>query len=315
MLCACLMSHACLTACVARSTAYATRRRYLEGGLQAIATVAGGRRRRKVTDALCARLIELVEDNPQQYGWARSRWSSELLAEQLEQEGLGRLHASTVRRLLGQLDIVYRRPAPYITRTDPQKQEKLAAIEQLLADLPADEVAVFEDEVDINLLPKMGPQWTRKRVQPQVPTPGQNEKAYLAGALNAKTGAVHCVEGAHKDSALFFALLQALVAAYPEARRIHVIADNFIIHKSQRLAKLMRKAGLGDRINLVFLPTYSPKYNRIERLWKCLHDTVTRNHRCRNLAELMTAVRAFIVAASPFPGSAHALARLETQPA
>ena len=55
-----------------------------------------------------------------------------------------------------------------------------------MEDLPEDEVAVYEDEVDIHLNPKIGLDWMVTGQQKEVLTPGQNEKRYLAGALNAK---------------------------------------------------------------------------------------------------------------------------------
>jgi transposase len=43
-----------------------------------------------------------------------------------------------------------------------------------------------------------------------------------------------------------------------------------------------------------FLPPYCPDHNRIERVWKDLHDNVTRNHTCRTMSELMTEVHAYL---------------------
>ena len=48
--------------------------------------------------------------------------------------------------------------------------------------LPRDEVAVYVDEVDIHLNPKIGPDWMLCGQQKTVLTPGKNEKRYLAGA-------------------------------------------------------------------------------------------------------------------------------------
>jgi transposase len=47
---------------------------------------------------------------------------------------------------------------------------------------------------------------------------------------------------------------------------------------------------------LHFLPPYCPDYNRIERIWKDLHDNVTRNHTCRSMRELLREVIAYLVA-------------------
>lgn len=39
---------------------------------------------------------------------------------------------------------------------------------------------------------------------------------------------------------------------------------------------------------------YCPNDNKIERLWKALHDNVTRNHRCPTLEALMDEVEAWL---------------------
>jgi transposase len=49
-----------------------------------------------------------------------------------------------------------------------------------------------------------------------------------------------------------------------------------------------------DRVQLHFLPPYCPDHNRIERIWKDLHDNVTRNHTCRSLKQLMQEVRTYL---------------------
>ena len=47
-----------------------------------------------------------------------------------------------------------------------------------------DEIAVFQDEVDVNTNPKIGCMWMRRGEQAEVETPGNNQKRYLAGSLN-----------------------------------------------------------------------------------------------------------------------------------
>jgi transposase len=87
-------------------------------------------------------------------------------------------------------------------------------------------------------------------------------------------------------------LLWQLLKAYPRARCIHVVLDNFKIHSSVRTRLAL--ASVGSRIQLHFLPPYCPDHNRIERAWKDLHDNVTRNHCCQTMKELMTAVYAYL---------------------
>src|SRR5262249_39458195 len=126
----------------------------------------------------------------------------------------------------------------------------------------------------------------------EVRTPGQNVKRYLAGALDVRTGLLTWVEGDRKTSALFIALLIKLHASHPKAAVIHVVLDNYRIHDSKITQAALR--GFGGRIRLHFLPPYSPKENRIERVWEDLHANVTRNHTCRTIEALMAEVREYL---------------------
>lgn len=50
---------------------------------------------------------------------------------------------------------------------------------------------------------------------------------------------------------------------------------------------------------------YYPWIDRIERLWKAMHDTVTRNHRRSTLIALCQDVKRFFEVVQPFPGAGH----------
>jgi putative transposase len=56
----------------------------------------------------------------------------------------------------------------------------------------------------------------------------------------------------------------------------------------------------GHRIVLHFLPTYAPETNPIERVWWHLHEEITRNHRCRDMQELLDLVFVWLENRSPF---------------
>jgi transposase len=170
----------------------------------------------------------------------------------------------------------------------------LAEVRGVLAALPAGHVAVYLDEVDVHLNPKIGLDWMNRGTQKEVPTPGRNEKRYLCGALDARTGLLTWVRAERKDSLLFAAMLRKLAAeAYPDAAAIHVVLDNFGIHTSRISQAAV--AELGGRVVLHFLPPYCPQHNRIERVWLDLHANVTRNHRCAGMDELMREVVRYLM--------------------
>ncbi|APW60539.1 hypothetical protein [Paludisphaera borealis] len=94
---------------------------------------------------------------------------------------------------------------------DPvERQGKLAELRSLLATLPKDETAVFQDGVDVNTNPKIGSMWMRRGQQAEVEPPGNNEKRYLAGSIHWRSGRVFLIEGRPKqkrDETLFLAHL------------------------------------------------------------------------------------------------------------
>lgn len=172
-----------------------------------------------------------------------------------------------------------------------RKSRHARRIRRLITQLPADEVAFYADEVDIHLNPKLGADWMLPGQQKVVLTPGQNVKRYLAGALEVCRGRVQWVTAAHKRSGLFIDLLRQLDRAYPTARRIHVIVDNYSIHASRQTQLALASL---PRLRLHFLPPYCPDLNPIERVWLDLHAEVTRNHRCATIDELMREVHDYL---------------------
>jgi hypothetical protein len=107
--------------------------------------------------------------------------------------------------------------------------------------------------VGIHLNPKIGRDWMLRGHQRRIVTPGKNEKFYLAGAraLDVRTGRLHTTGAARKNAELFCQLLWLLASRYRHAERIHLIVDNYDIHKARRTRKVL--AALGGRIVLHFL--------------------------------------------------------------
>lgn len=174
--------------------------------------------------------------------------------------------------------MVYRRPRPTLGSKDEERASKLAALRKVLAELPDDETAVFQDEIDINANPKIGSRWMVKGRQAKVETPGNNEKGYLGGSIHWRTGQVFLTEGVPKQgrsTALFLKHLDELRSRLRRCRKIHVICDKSKCRASTEVAMCLHEHR--EQIDLHFLPSYSPECNPIERVWWNLHDQITRN--------------------------------------
>uniref|UniRef100_UPI00192E3298 transposase n=1 Tax=Marinagarivorans algicola TaxID=1513270 RepID=UPI00192E3298 len=69
-------------------------------------------------------------------------------------------------------------------------------------------------------------------------------------------------------------LLETINQQYSLSSRLHIILDNARYHYSKAVRKYLEG---NSRINLVFLPAYSPELNLIERLWRFFKKKVLYN--------------------------------------
>jgi len=273
------------------STVSRWKRRFEAQGVDAV--IGHHRGRRKSGVHLWAFLVVrwVMTLSPADFRFARSRWSCEAAAVVLREDYRVKVGRETVRRWLRDAGLVWRRPRPTIRPKDPDRERKLRVLRALLRGLPADETAVFMDEVDVHLNPKVGCMWMRRGEQAAVETPGTNEKRYLAGSIHWRTGRVILTEGKPREgrsAALFLRHLDDLRRAFRHHKVIHVLCDNAGTHTADG-SKLVRAylAEWGHRVKVHYLPKYSPDTNPIERVWWRLHEAVTRNHRCHTMDQLL----------------------------
>jgi putative transposase len=241
----------------------------------------------------------LLKKAPRAYGWCRTRWSCDTLALTLQAKHGIEVSAETVRRWLHEIGWVWKRAKLAAKDDDPQRVERLAWIRWHAEQLQAHEVMVFADELDIHLLPKVGAAWMPRGTQVEIMTPGKNEQHYLAGALHLATGKVLYCLGPRKNNGLFRELLTLLDTTYParQMTRIYVVADNYCIHKATAVEQWLTSH---PRFELLWLPTYCPRANPIERAFGDVHDKCTRNHKRKRLRDLVQDVEQHIQENGPW---------------
>jgi transposase len=244
-------------------------------------------------DTLYAQTVAwILESTPQDFFHRRPTWTRRLLIQTAALYTGVSVSLTTMGRLLKRLKVRRGRPKPDAPCpwSESARKQRVAMIHALIDSLPADQAAVWEDEADIDLNPRIGFDWMLPGTQRQVMTPGKNVKRYLAGAMDAQTDRVLWVKGQGKNSRLFIDLLKKLLIEYPDKKVIHVILDNFSIHHSKQTRLWLSELG-GSKFRLHFLPPYCPDDNRIERkVWREVHANVTVNHRCETIGELMREV-------------------------
>lgn len=223
-----------------------------------------------------------------------SYWSVLVLVLHLGEAGLA-LSASTVRRCLGRLDFVWRRPRHVLPR-DPDARAKMRALGERIFHAPANAVVLCLDECDLHLLPVLRGMWMKRGQQTDVPTPGKNQKRSIFGALELETGRWLYQVTMRKRTVEFIAFLEHLLDSYP-TQPLLLVLDNASIHHSSAL-----QAWLGEHpcIELLHLPSYAGhRENPVEKVWWRLKDRVAANRLRASMDALVTAAERFFAELTP----------------
>lgn len=133
--------------------------------------------------------------------------------------------------------------------------------------------------------------WFPKGEQRIIPTYGQHKGVKLVGILNYETGEIFCTEEEKYDAIVFKGFLTKVLDLYPTGK-IVIILDNARIHHAKLLQPFLDENK--KRLELVFLPPYSPQLNLIEGLWKWLKESVINNIFFPNVQKIALKVREFI---------------------
>jgi putative transposase len=248
----------------------------------------------KITEEFLKKLLELVESDPRDLHYPFSTWTAELLAVALKEHTGLEVSESSVRRCLHREGYSVQRPVLSVSSPDPDYEQKWARLQELQQRARAGEIDLYyEDEVDLALLPGVMRCWSKQGQQRKIETPRQNKKQYGAGLIHWISGKLCWATSEHKDNALFRSVLTPLLAAETNepGRKRYVVVDNYRIHSAKPVQALL--AEHQEEIELVFLPTYSPQLNPVERFWKHLRRQVTHNHFFQTMDRLMDAVTSF----------------------
>ncbi len=273
-----------------RSSVYRTVEAYRRGALgtvQATARDASNEGlQRPSIPSLTRSLVAIIKRLPSAFGWCRTRWSCQTLALELRARRGVKVSRETIRRWLHEQGYAWKRARHVARDSDPERVTKLARIRHIIETLPGQAALFFADELDIHLLPKLGYEWMLRGTQREVMTPGKNEKNYVAGALNHLTGKLLHVVGERKNRFLFIDLLKVIDRKCPAAKftTVYVVVDNYRVHTAKAVIEWLAQH---PRFEVVYLPSYCPRANPIERAFGDVHDKCTRNHKRTRLSDLV----------------------------
>ena len=232
--------------------------------------------------------------SPQQRGEERSRWWLDGIRRHIP--WLQHKALSTVWRELERLGVVYKRGRRAVHSPDPDYDRKLAEVQRVSQQVRAEPqrwVLLYQDELTYYRRPTVA-QGYALRGKHQVCAWqgwGSNTRRRIGAVLDAVSGRVIAHQSARCGRHELIALYRQVLDAYPHAERIYLVQDNWPVHFHADI----QAALLHTRLERLYLPTYAPWTNPIEKLWRWLyHDILHLHSWADDWLGLQTAVSAWL---------------------
>jgi transposase len=229
-------------------------------------------------------LLELLHHAPVQDGIVRSRWRLQDMRAVLP--ALHGYSLGGISKLLVRLGVRSHRGRLAMHSPDPAYDEKcarLAAVAEQAAQHPDTTVLLYGDEFSLYRQPTLAACYAPIGQEPIARLSLRANRYHrYSGALNHQTGRVSWCDARAMRVPVLCTFLAQLRLDYPH-QTLFLAWDNWPVHKHERV---LATADLLE-ITLLWLPTYAPWTNPIEKLWRWSKQTLVHQHRLADHPETL----------------------------
>lgn len=177
--------------------------------------------------------------------------------------------------LLRRIGFVFKKARLVPGKADTQAQEAFVADYKKRKEISADdEVTLFMDATHPQHNPVIGCGWIPRGEEHPIKSNTGRRRLNINAAIDVGTMAAQVRFDDTIDATSTIALMQQIEHAYPRAAKITIICDNARYYRSKAVRQYLETS----RVELLFLPPYSPNLNLIERFWKFFKRKVLYNH-------------------------------------
>lgn len=252
--------------------------KYLLDGLRGLASKKSPGRHSKLTKSQRRDLAKLIEEGPEKAGYVGNCWRSPMI-QQLILEQFGVVYSvHYISQLLKNMGFSYQKAKFVSDHLNEEKRDQwLAKTWPEILTLAREKNAylLFGDEASFPQWGTLSYTWARKGHQPTIKTSGKRKGYKVFGLIDYFTGRLFskCQEE-RLNSATYAAYLSEVLAK--TRKHIILIQDGARYHTSAAMKQFF--AQHEKRLTVFDLPSYSPDYNPIEKLWKKVKQKGTHLH-------------------------------------
>lgn len=222
----------------------------------------------KLTKAQKKQLSQMIAEGPEKAGYPAACWRSPMIQD-LIFEHFGVLYSvNYISQLLKNMGFSYQKAKFVSDHLDEQKRKEW--IEDTWPEIlklahEKGSLILFGDETSFPQWGSLSYTWAPKGKQPTVKTSGIRKSYKVLGLIDYFTGGFYCKghEG-RLNSEIYKDFLKDVLEQTD--KHVIVIQDGARYHTSKAMKAFFQNNS--DRITIYQLPSYSPDYNPIEKLWK-----------------------------------------------
>lgn len=249
---------------------------FAEGGQNALQAKEGAGRPPKVTPEQMQWIANTVRDQtPDQFRFEFGLWTLRLIGQLIEREFGMTLTLPTLGKVMRQLGFTAQRPlyrayeqdAVLVQRWHREDYPALKARAKKLGAL-----IYFADEAGMRLDHHAGTTWAPRGRTPVVRVTGQRKSIQMLSAI-ATDGQLHFMlhEGTVNAEVFCSFLRQLMLGA---KKPILLVVDGHSIHRAGIVGEYVKSTN--GKLELHFLPPYSPQLNPDEQVWKNVKERVAK---------------------------------------
>jgi transposase len=255
-----------------RVTIYGWLARYRTGGWDALdARKRGGRPPKLDGKAMKWIYDTITMKNPLQMKFTFALWTSKMVGEVIYRKFGIRLGKSSICRLLSQLGLTPQKPIWRAYQQKPEAvqkwlKERYPRIRRLAKQNKA--LIFFGDEAGIRSDHHAGTTWAVKGKTPVVSSTGSRFGLNLISAVSAQGEFRFMAVRGRVGAVKFIDFMKRLIHGVEQ--KVFLIVDGHPAHKARRVNRFVESHK--DRLQLFYLPPYSPELNPDERVWNDLKN-------------------------------------------
>lgn len=218
-------------------------------------------------------LKRTVQCSPRSFSLKFSNWNCKNLTWLVKKMFGVVLCAERIRQLLHKLGFVLIKPTYKYALADKRERKRfLRRFKRKFKRLTKRDMLLFLDESTVKQHPLLQAKWVLKGSKEFVGTLGNHAKTHIFGAINHAMGKAFHIKSKKLNSDVFMKFIERLMALNPKKHLVLVI-DNAPWHTSKKVMSFFES--VADKVEIIWLPTYSPDFNPAEHLWRFMKAVVS----------------------------------------